>query len=92
MRRRERVWCVQKVLVSLLVGLFLLGWLPDAQAAEVDFSPEELEYVQSAKTITEGQLPGRYPISSYNNKNGKMEGINEDILLLISEMSGLKLE
>lgn len=78
--------------MSLLVGLFLLGWLPDAQAAEVDFSPEELESVQSAKTITVGQLPGRYPISSYNNKNGKMEGINEDILLLISKMSGLKLE
>jgi signal transduction histidine kinase/CheY-like chemotaxis protein len=54
------------------------------------FTREEIEYIQNAKPITVGQLRNRYPISSFEEKTGKLAGINEDILARISEMSGLQ--
>ena len=63
-------------------------------AAESDtmFTREEMEYIKNAGTITVGNLPNRFPISSLNSKTGEVEGINEDILNEIESLTGLQFE
>jgi len=56
------------------------------------FTRQEAEYIKTCGTITIGQLPNRYPLSHYDYESNKLEGINEDLLSLISEISGLKFE
>mgnify|MGYP002087385948 FL=1 len=56
------------------------------------FTRQEAEYIKTCGTITIGQLPNRYPLSHYDYESNKLEGINEDLLSLIAEISGLKFE
>lgn len=60
-----------------------------AAETEALYTREEMEYIQSAPVITVGNLPDRHPLSWLNEKTGQVEGINEDILNLISKISGL---
>lgn len=56
------------------------------------FTKEELEYIQDEKVITVGNLPNRAPLSSYNKDTEEVWGVNEDILMEIEQISGLKLK
>lgn len=60
-----------------------------AADTEALYTRGEMDYIRSAPVITVGNLPDRHPLSWLNQKTGKVEGINEDILNLISKISGL---
>ncbi len=51
---------------------------------------EEGEYIKNTEFVRVGQLRNRYPLSDYNEETGELSGINEDVLQLISEKTGLK--
>lgn len=53
------------------------------------FTSEEQAYIASAPVITVGHIRNRFPVTSLDETTGELSGINEDILDLISEMSGL---
>ncbi|MEG1641911.1 MAG: transporter substrate-binding domain-containing protein [Synergistaceae bacterium] len=59
-------------------------------ATGANYTREEIEYIKNAGVITVGNLPSQYPISGLNKETGKVEGIAEDILIKIGEISGLK--
>lgn len=65
-----------------------------SSAAENDtlYTRGEVEYIRTADVITIGNLPNRYPISSLNAETGMVEGITEDILQRISDISGLQFD
>lgn len=88
-----------KILSLLLVIIFACQTVMPVYAVEdkvyennVDFTDEELEYIAQGDVITVGQIRNRYPVSSIDEETGKMIGINEDILQLIADISGLKFE
>lgn len=56
------------------------------------FTREEQEFINQSDALTIGNLSNRYPISYYNEETGKLVGITEDILNLISETCGLTFE
>lgn len=60
--------------------------------SQVHFTREEQAFIDKKQVITVGNLPNRYPISSYNKKTGVLSGINESIMSMISEKSGLKFD
>lgn len=62
-----------------------------SSAAENDtmYTRSEVEYIKTAGVITVGSLPNRYPLSSLNPETGEVEGITEDILRKIADISGL---
>lgn len=63
----------------------------DDSQTQIVLTEDEKEYVKSAGEITVGQIRNRYPISNLDESTGKLSGINEDILDIISDVSGLKL-
>lgn len=62
----------------------------DKEHNKVFFTQKELDYINEKNIITVGNLPKRTPMSFYNKKTGKLEGITEDILKKIEQISGLK--
>lgn len=58
----------------------------------IQFTEQEQKYIETSGTITVGQIRNRYPISCIDQTTGKVEGINEDMLELLSKMSGLDLQ
>lgn len=77
---------------SFEAGLFSKYYSRSSSETDALYTREEMEYIQSAPVITVGNLPNRHPISQLNKKTGEVEGINEDILDLISQISGLTFE
>lgn len=64
----------------------------DMDSFSLNLTKSELEYIQSADVITVGQLRNRSVLSSIDPDTGKVEGITEDILQLISEATGLQFQ
>lgn len=58
----------------------------------LNLTKDELAYIQTAGVITVGQLRNRYAISSVDPDTGELVGINEDILALLAEATGLKFQ
>ena len=62
------------------------------EKGNLEFTQEEQAYIASAGVITVGQIRNRYPITNLDEKTNQLSGINEDILRILAEMSGLQLE
>ena len=60
-------------------------------SADVLFTREEMEFIQSADTIKIAIIPNRIPISNMNEE-GTAEGIVIDIMNTIAQRSGLKFQ
>ncbi len=54
-------------------------------------SADEYEYIQSAPTIKIAFIPNRSPYS-YVNADGEVDGITEDIVTLLAQRSGMRVE
>lgn len=61
-------------------------------AHSLNLSREEAAYIEAGNVIKVGQLRHRYPISDYNETTGSLSGINEDILDLLAQRTGLRFE
>lgn len=100
MRIQENIRVKALVCMITIVLIIMEAWVPcradDSLTQEtlpnIEFTKEEQEYIDSAGIITVGQLRNRLPVSNLNEETGILSGINEDILGLISQMSGLKLK
>ncbi|MFV0516758.1 MAG: diguanylate cyclase [Aminipila sp.] len=62
------------------------------QFKQIPFTREELEYIKNAPVFRIACISNLDPISYINKENGKVEGINKEILSLVSDISGLKFE
>ena len=62
----------------------------DTESASLNLTKEEQAYIQSAGVITVGQLRNRAPLSAMDAGTGVLTGITEDILQVISGMTGLQ--
>ncbi|MGC4018178.1 MAG: transporter substrate-binding domain-containing protein [Muricomes sp.] len=81
-----------KINYSFETNLFEKYYSESTEEKGLLYTREEVEYIKSAPVITVGNLPDKYPVSRINPETGKVEGLNEDILDLISQISGLKFE
>ncbi len=81
-----------KVDFSFETELFKKHYSESTEETGLLLTREEMEYIKSAPVITVGNLADRHPMSRLNPETGKAEGINEDILDLISQVSGLTFE
>ncbi len=74
---------------SLILPLDVYATSADTENAAIEFSAEELAYMERAGEITIGCPDQDCPLIYRNQKTGQLEGITIDILNMISETTGL---
>lgn len=82
---------ISAVIFALLLILSIWTMPCDAAGADIDFSPEELAFMEAHPVIHLGVDPGFVPFE-FMNEDGEYSGITADYLALISEITGLKFE
>lgn len=85
---------MRKIAAVFLALLLILSiWIMpcDAAGADIDFSPEELAFMEAHPVIRLGVDPGFVPFE-FINEDGEYAGITADYLALISEKTGLRFE
>lgn len=56
------------------------------------FTPEEIEYIKSVGTLIASYDPSWPPFEYYDREKGTMAGINSEIINLVAEYTGLRIE
>ncbi|MDD3368754.1 MAG: transporter substrate-binding domain-containing protein [Lachnospiraceae bacterium] len=77
---------------TLLTQLFDEYYGNSVANSSLMLTREEADFIAEDNTFTVGNLPARYPFSTYDEKTGELTGITEDMLDKIAEISGLHFE
>jgi len=72
--------------------LFNKYFMQDTENSEIALTKEEIDFVNSKKTVIVGYNENDAPFSSQDNETGQMEVIVADFLSLIEKKSGLEFE
>ena len=78
---------ISRLLISLILILSFV--LSTGYASNIDFTPEELDYIQHIGEVTVCVDPD-WPPFEWINEKGEHEGIAADLLKLISQRTGIR--
>ncbi len=84
-----------KKAAAAVLAVILMGSLPvcaEAPEAEVNYTEEELQFIQSSDTWKVGYVTDRIPISFQDRQTGELSGVSRKIFDRIQEVSGLKFD